>query len=110
MAAPRKAKGEKARAAGPGKGRPAGPGKGSPADPEKRGPASTPSFPRWLTALFILTIGLILWIGVLSNSSGLLTMPGTDAILYVAAVICVAALLAWADRKRGVPEERHKRK
>jgi hypothetical protein len=31
---------------------------------------------------------------------GVLQMPGIDSIIYVAAVIAVAALLAYADRKR----------
>jgi hypothetical protein len=70
----------------------------------------TASFPRWLTVLFIVAIGLILWIGVLSNSSGYLAIPGTNAMLYVAAVICVAVLLAWSDRKRRASEKRHKHK
>jgi len=68
------------------------------------------SFPGWLTVLFVLAIGLILWIGVLSNSSGHLTMPGTDSILYVAAVIGAVVLLAWSDLKRGASEELHRHK
>jgi hypothetical protein len=53
-------------------------------------------------------IGLILWVGVLSDSSGRLTMPGTGSILYVAAVIGIAALLAYADRKRNPPPKNRK--
>jgi len=52
--------------------------------------------PRWVTItflLFLLIVGLILWIGVLQ-------MPGIDSIIYVAAVIAIAAILAYADRKR----------
>ena len=56
-------------------------------------------FPRWLTIPFILIIGLILWIGVLSDSYG---HPDVDSILYVAAVIPVALLLAYVDRKRNI--------
>ncbi len=56
-------------------------------------PTKTAAYPRWLTILFILVIGLILWMGVLS-------MPGIDSIMYVAVVIGVVALLAYADRKR----------
>jgi hypothetical protein len=58
------------------------------------------AFPRWITVTFILIIGWILWVGVLSDSSGRLTIPGPGSIVYVAAVIGVAALLAYVDRKR----------
>jgi len=51
------------------------------------------SLPRWITIPFILVIGLILWVGVLSDSSG-------DSVLYVVAVIGVVLLLAYADRRR----------
>ena len=61
------------------------------------GPAG---FPRWITIPFILIIGLILWIGVLSDSSGHLNVPDADSILYVVAVIGVVILLAYADRRR----------
>jgi hypothetical protein len=79
----------------------------------RAGNSGTPrpaSFPRWVAVLFILAVGLILWIGVLSNSSGHLTMPGLDSIAYVAAVVCVAALLAYADRKRSPSGNRRKDK
>lgn len=59
-------------------------------------------FPRWIAIPFILIIGMILWIGVLSDSSGRLTMPDADSILYVVAVIGVAILLAYVDRKRSI--------
>jgi hypothetical protein len=42
----------------------------------------------------------MLWIGVLSDPSGRLRMPGMGSIIYVAAVIGVAAFLAYADRNR----------
>jgi membrane protein implicated in regulation of membrane protease activity len=54
----------------------------------------------WATVTFILLIGSILWVGVLSDSSGRPGMPAVDSVLYVAAVVCVAVLLAYADRKR----------
>ena len=56
--------------------------------------------PRWIAIPFITIIGLILWLGVLSDSSGYPVVPGAGSILYVSEVICVAALLAYADRKR----------
>lgn len=59
------------------------------------------SFPRWVTIPFIMIIGLILWVGVLADSPEPLTAPGVGSIVYVAAVIVVAALLAYADRKPG---------
>jgi amino acid permease len=48
--------------------------------------------PRWVTITFLMIVALILWIGVLQ-------MPGIDSIIYVAAVIAVAVLLAYADHK-----------
>jgi hypothetical protein len=48
---------------------------------------------RWIAVSFVMIIGLILWLGVLS-------IPGPGSIVYVVAVIGVAALLAYADRKR----------
>jgi drug/metabolite transporter (DMT)-like permease len=58
------------------------------------------SFPRWITIPFVLIMGLILWLGVLSDPSGKLRPPGTGSILYVASVIGVAAYLAYTDRGR----------
>jgi hypothetical protein len=72
---------------------------GNDASSSKR-PAGPSPFSRWLTVVFLVIIGLILWVGVLSNSSGQLTMPGADSLLYVAAVIGAVALLARADSKR----------
>ncbi len=43
-------------------------------------------------AAFVLIVGFMLWIGVLSSGS-------LGSILYVAAVIGVAAFLAYTDRK-----------
>jgi len=42
-------------------------------------------------------IGLMLWIGVLSDPSGKLRMPGKGSILYVGVVIGVAAFLAYKE-------------
>jgi len=56
--------------------------------------------PRWMMVAFMLIMGLILWVGVLSDQSGHFTMPGADAIIYVAAVICVVGALAYRDRRR----------
>jgi len=63
-------------------------------------PVVPTSFPRWVTIPFVLIIGLILWIGVLSDSSGHLTIPATGSIVYVVGVIVISGLLAYADRKR----------
>jgi hypothetical protein len=57
-------------------------------------------FPRTILAAFVVIIGLMLWMGVLSDPSGDLRTPGIGSILYVAAVIGLAALLAHADRHR----------
>ena len=62
--------------------------------------AKSVAFPRWITVPFVLIIGLMLWLGVLSDASGRLRMPGMDSIFYVAAVIGVAVFLAYADRNR----------
>jgi hypothetical protein len=63
---------------------------------------------RWMAIPFILIIGLILWIGVLSDSSGHLTMPGAGSIIYVAAVVAVAAVLGYTDWKRNNPKRNRK--
>jgi hypothetical protein len=68
----------------------------------REGRTGTAGFPRWITVPFILIIGLILWIGVLSDSSGHLTVPDEDSILYVVAVVGVVILLAYADRRRSL--------
>ncbi len=60
---------------------------------------SSVSIPRWVTIPFLLIIAGILWRGVLADSSGL-TNPGTDSILYVIAVVCVAGSLAYLDRNK----------
>ena len=52
-----------------------------------------------MTISFILIIGLILYVGVLSDSSGRLTIPAAGSIVYIAAVIATAAVLAYVDRK-----------
>ena len=51
-------------------------------------------------AAFVLTIGFMLWIGVLSDPSGKLRTPSVGSICYVVAVIGVAAFLAYSDRDR----------
>ena len=66
----------------------------------REGRTTAAGFPRWITIPFILIIGLILWTGVLSDSTGHLTVQDVDSILYVVAVIGVAGLLAYADRRR----------
>jgi hypothetical protein len=53
-------------------------------------------FPRWIAIPFILIIGWILWIGVLSDSSDV------ASTLYVATVIGAALLFAYVDRKRNI--------
>jgi 4-amino-4-deoxy-L-arabinose transferase-like glycosyltransferase len=65
----------------------------------RTGPAG---FPRWIAIPFILIVGLVLWIGVLSDSSGDLTVPDVDSILYVLAVLGVAVFLAYVDRKQNI--------
>jgi|SRR5579871_1210940 len=62
--------------------------------------AKSATFPLWITIPFILIIGLILWLGVLSDALGNLRKPGIGSIFYLVAVICVAAFLAYSDRNR----------
>jgi hypothetical protein len=62
--------------------------------------AKSVSFPLWITVPFILIIGLILWLGVLADPSGHLRTPGAGSILYLVAVIGLAAFLAYTDRNR----------
>jgi hypothetical protein len=45
-------------------------------------------------------IGFVLWMGVISDPSGKLRTPSIGSIFYVAAVIGVAAFLAYSDRHR----------
>jgi len=61
--------------------------------------AASAKFPRWITVPCTLIVGLILWLGVLADPSGHLRTPGAGSILYVVAVIGVAAFLAYTDRK-----------
>jgi hypothetical protein len=65
-------------------------------------------FPRWITVPFILIIGVILWLGVLSGPSGKLRAPGMGSILYLVAVIGVTAFLAYTDRNED-PSGRNRR-
>ena len=71
---------------------------------QQRRLAKSASFPRWVTVPFVLIIGLMLWLGVLSDPSGKLARPGIGSVLYVAGVIGVAAFLAYADRNRNTSE------
>jgi hypothetical protein len=59
--------------------------------------AASAKFPLWITIPSVLLFGLILWLGVFSDPLGHLGTPG-GLILYVAAVIGVAVLLAYIDR------------
>jgi hypothetical protein len=60
--------------------------------------AKSAAFPRWITVVSTLIIGLILWLVAVSDRSGHLRTPGAGSFLYVAAVIGLAALLASTDR------------
>jgi hypothetical protein len=62
--------------------------------------ARSVGFNRWIMAAFVLIIGFMLWIGVLSDPSGKLRAPSVGSICYVVAVIGVAAFLAYSDRDR----------
>jgi hypothetical protein len=58
----------------------------------------TSAFSRWIAIPFLVVIGLILWLGVLADSSGQWKAPGAGRILYLVAVIAAAAFLAHRDR------------
>ena len=60
-------------------------------------------FPRWVVAAGVLLIGFVLLLGALADDSGKLRMPGAGAVLYVAAVIGVAAVLLHSRRSRHSP-------
>ena len=60
--------------------------------------AKSAAFPRWITVPFTLIIALILWLGVLADPTGRLKPPGAGSVVYVVAVVGVAAFLAYADR------------
>ena len=61
--------------------------------------ANSAVFLRWIIAAFVLIVGFLLWIGVLSDPSGRLSSDA-GSILYVAVVVGIAALVAFADRNR----------
>ena len=56
------------------------------------------ALPRWIAILFALSIALILWLGVASDPHGHWSAPNGGSILYLVAVIGVAAFLARKDR------------
>ena len=62
--------------------------------------ATKVQFPRWILAAFVVIIGFVLWMGVISDPSGKLRTPSRGSIFYVATVIGVAAFLAHYDRHR----------
>jgi hypothetical protein len=66
------------------------------------------SFPRWITVSFVLIIGLMLWLGVLSDPSGTLRIPGIGSIFYLVTVVGVTAFLAYADRNGDSPGKNRK--
>ena len=66
----------------------------------KRSSAESVEFPRWVVAAGVLLIGLILLLGALADDSGKLRMPGAGSVLYLAAVIGVAAVLLYSRRSR----------
>jgi hypothetical protein len=53
--------------------------------------------PQWLWGAFVLILGLMLWLGALSDATGELRMPGVGSIFYFAVVIGLAALLVRRD-------------
>ena len=69
----------------------------------KRRFAECVEFPRWVVAAGVLLIGLILLLGALADDSGKLRMPGAGSVLYLAAVIGVAAVLFYPRRSRHLP-------
>jgi membrane associated rhomboid family serine protease len=61
--------------------------------------AGSAGFPRSQAAVFVLLVGFTLWNGVLSDPSGRLRTPDIGSVSYVAAVVGVTVLVAYADRK-----------
>ena len=60
-------------------------------------------FPGWVVAAGVLLIGFVLLLGALADDSGKLRMPGAGSVLYMAAVIGVAAVLLHSRRSRHSP-------
>lgn len=64
----------------------------------KRSFAESVEFPRWVLAAEVVLIGFMLLLAALSDSSGKVRTPGAGSILYMAAVLGVAALLIYVRR------------
>lgn len=64
----------------------------------KRDFVASVRFPRWVVAASILLIGSMLLLGALSDASGTLRRPNLGAVLYIAAIIGIAALVIYLDR------------
>ena len=76
--------------------------------PQERRFEKSVAFPRWMTIPFFLLIAFMLWIGVLSDASSKVSTPGIGSILYVFAIIAVAAFLAYLDRGQDPPGKKPK--
>ena len=70
----------------------------------KRSFAESVEFPRWILAAGVLLIGLMLLVATLADDSGKLNTPGTASVLYLTALIGIAAALIYSDRVRRSPE------
>jgi peptidoglycan/LPS O-acetylase OafA/YrhL len=68
---------------------------------ELRNFARSASVPRWILIPLTLILGLVLWLAVVSDSSGRFSAPGAGAIVYTLAVIGVVGWLAYHDREEG---------
>lgn len=66
----------------------------------KRTFAETAEFPQWILVGGVLLVGFLLLIGALSDASGKLSKPGLGSVLYMAALIGVAAVLLYSKRHR----------
>jgi hypothetical protein len=62
--------------------------------------AKSVKVPRPIIVGVLLLIAFVLWMAVIADPAGNLPMPGLGSVLYAAAVIGVAALLAYIDRRR----------
>ena len=68
--------------------------------PRKRSFVESVEFPRRVVGAFVLIIGLVFWLGAISDAAGMLWIPGVGSMCYFAAVIGVAAFLVYGDRNR----------
>jgi peptidoglycan/LPS O-acetylase OafA/YrhL len=72
----------------------------APARIRQQDSARSAALPRWIAVLAIVLVGFVLLLGALSDPQGNLGKPGVGGYLFIAALIMLAAGVAFGDRKR----------